>query len=94
MDTSSGNKGYSSSIAAFSIGIIAVIAAVIYSLVTKGSVLVIVCEAVVLISLIVLLIISLKSKAKISEQMLKEELSPYASVNKNEIYQLFDMIED
>lgn len=94
MDTSSGNKGYSSSIAAFSIGIIAVIAAVIYSLVTKGSILVIICEAIVLISLIVLLIISLKSKAKISEQMLKEELSPYASVNKNEIYQLFDMIED
>ncbi|MBQ6797394.1 MAG: hypothetical protein IJP10_05185 [Clostridia bacterium] len=94
MENQSGAKGFTAAITAFVIGIIAVIAAAIYGLVTRVSPLVLICEGVVLASLIVLLVICLKAKSKISAQLLKEEISPYASVNKNEIYKLFDMIED
>ena len=87
-------KNYSISILLFLLGIIAVIALAVYTMMRKLPAVFLVGELIALLSLIGLLAVSISAKRRMVRQFALNERYPYAGVQKKEIEAIFDKIAE
>ncbi|MBQ9993770.1 MAG: hypothetical protein IJP17_03570, partial [Clostridia bacterium] len=85
---------HSLAIVLFIIGIAAIVATVAIFGVSSMPTPVLACEGLVLLCLIGLLIVVIRGKVKANALERKSKRQPYASVDKNEIDRIFDIIAD
>jgi len=88
------NRIYSIASLMFLVGLFAVGALCVISVMNKAPTIAIVCEATVFVSLIALLVLISRARRRMNEQRVRSERYPYTSVDKKEIDKIFDLIAD